>query len=742
MANASPTLRKTLRHIAGIVASRISLARAVAAHPRGMNFVVTYRCNFRCATCNIGSVSKVEPDGTRDELSLEEIDRFFSDNRGRFSRMGAMQITGGEPFLREDLTDVVATVTRHLPDLSVWIATNGSLPGRIGEAVAAMTRHCRDLGVTLSLHGGRATHDAYTGVPGSYDVALDTLERLITLRRTTPGLKLTLGFTLTPSNRSEMGEVYDLSRKHGLGFSFRLAHGSNVYFNNPDYPLDYSKLDDTLASILKTMERDSTCSDLADPLRLARLYYFHGVRRYARDRRGPRLPCSAGTSSFFLDPRGDVYPCIMMDAKLGNIRDTAFADLWTSARADCIRREIREGRCPSCWIECETYRDIYLHPEVLLPFAAKQLATRIRGGAGAHRTGGLQWDKPQLLADTARTVLRRRLRKHWARLARSSAVRRPDIEPRSSYTVVSGWPDLGNHVIAGVTGVAMDPRGGVVLLHRASAKWGNEAMMSGPAVLRLDAESGQVRAAWGENRFASPHGLCIDPQGHVWVSDIALNKVFKFSPDGELLLTLGSEYRGLAKICYGVRKRANIFSYSTDPGQFAMPTGITVAGSGRIYVADGHMNRRIAAFSPEGEFLFEWGEHGKGPGQFDLPHGLALDAEGRVHVADRENSRIQVFDGNGRFLKEWKSEGLGRPYNMDFGPDGCLYVVDGGDQDPLAPRGRVIKMTADGAILERWGSFGRGPGQFDEGHDVAVGADLSVYVVDIQGGRIQKFQPR
>lgn len=124
-----------------------------------------------------------------------------------------------------------------------------------------------------------------------------------------------------------------------------------------------------------------------------------------------------------------------------------------------------------------------------------------------------------------------------------------------------------------------------------------------------------------------------------------------------------------------------------------------------------------------------------------MPHGIALDAEGRVYVADRSNARVQVFGTDGRFLAEWKSPELGRPWDVFVGPSGRVYVMDGGDLKPKPPdRGHVLILNRDGKILGRFGSFGSYDGQFYWGHAVAVGRDGAVYAVDVNVGmRAQKF---
>jgi DNA-binding beta-propeller fold protein YncE len=157
-------------------------------------------------------------------------------------------------------------------------------------------------------------------------------------------------------------------------------------------------------------------------------------------------------------------------------------------------------------------------------------------------------------------------------------------------------------------------------------------------------------------------------------------------------------------------------------------------------VSDGYGNSRVAKFSAKGEFLFDWGHKGDQPGQFNTPHGIAMDEQGRIYVADRSNSRIQVFKGDGTFLQQWKSPELGRPWALSFGPDGCLYVVDGGDLKPWPPdRSHILRLDTNGNVLEMWASFGNYDGELFWGHDIAVGKDGAVYVGDIQGRRVQKF---
>jgi peptidylamidoglycolate lyase len=223
-----------------------------------------------------------------------------------------------------------------------------------------------------------------------------------------------------------------------------------------------------------------------------------------------------------------------------------------------------------------------------------------------------------------------------------------------------------------------------------------------------------------------PLGLSVDHQGNVWVTDVALHQVFKLDPEGRQLLTLGQ--RGVP---------------GSDRTHFDRPTDVAQGPNGSIYVSDGYRNTRVIEFGPAGEFVREWGQPGSGPGQFNVPHGIAVDTAGRVYVADRGNARIQVFDSTGRSLAVWRGASLGRPWAIRVGPDGFIYVVDGGDQPEHGPdRARVLKLSPTGEIVAAFGAFGNYDGQFVWPHCLAVASDGSVYVGDVATGRrIQKFVP-
>lgn len=317
------------------------------------------------------------------------------------------------------------------------------------------------------------------------------------------------------------------------------------------------------------------------------------------------------------------------------------------------------------------------------------------------------------------------------------------------YRPVPDWPTLpAGWSFEEVVGMATDARDEVYVFNRGEHP-----------VIVFDAAGHFVRA-WGEGQFQRPHGITIAPDGAVFLTDDHDHSVRKFSPDGDLLMTLGAR---------GVPSDTGIqgLDYRTilrPAGPFNLPTNLAIAADGGLYVTDGYGNCRVHRFSAEGELQFSWGEPGDGPGQFNLPHGIGIDPEGLVYVADRENSRIQIFTPTGEFLREWTE--TARPMEVFFDSRGLAFVCDVGwkaglfpwqsppSQDP--PGGYVRILDREGELLSRWGGGTDpcAPGDFFAPHDICVDSQGAVYVAEVcrsAGGyrglvsldchTIQKFVP-
>ena len=300
-------------------------------------------------------------------------------------------------------------------------------------------------------------------------------------------------------------------------------------------------------------------------------------------------------------------------------------------------------------------------------------------------------------------------------------------EPR--HEIVRDWPTLPEgYALGQCAGVGVDSHDDVFVFHRSGRVWSSpfpEDPIAAPTVSVIDGRTGKLLASWGAGEFIAPHGLTLDREDHVWLTDVGRQQVFKYTHDGRLVLTLGERGRPGA-----------------DHAHFNLPTDVAVLPDGSFYVSDGYKNTRVVKFGAAGNYQFEWGGKGAAHGEFNLPHGIALDATGRVYVCDRSNARLQVFDPQGKFLAEWKGPDIGRPFGVSVAATGHVFLIDGGDQPTHPPdRGKVVELDADGRVVDTFGSFGPEPGQFQLGHDIAVARDGSIYVAETKGKRVQKFRP-
>ena len=250
--------------------------------------------------------------------------------------------------------------------------------------------------------------------------------------------------------------------------------------------------------------------------------------------------------------------------------------------------------------------------------------------------------------------------------------------------------------IGAMSAVAVDGPERVYVLHRGE-----------PPLLVLDGKHRLV-AGWGKGEFKTVHGLRVDSQGNVWVTDNALHIARRYSREGKVTLTLGQTGKAGGGET-GLRS----------------PDDLVLDSKGRIYVADAG-NKRIVKFDSDGKYLSEWGGGGKEPGKFATAHGLAIDPQDRIYVADRGNNRVQVFSNDGKFQAEWTA--AGNPFGLLVTPEGVI-VADGDAH-------RLTLLDFDGKSLGAWGT----PETLKLPHLMALGRDGTVYVTEVNGKRIQLFQ--
>ncbi len=257
--------------------------------------------------------------------------------------------------------------------------------------------------------------------------------------------------------------------------------------------------------------------------------------------------------------------------------------------------------------------------------------------------------------------------------------------------------------LGAVSGVEIDEDGNVLVFHR------------GKNPILVFSEQGKFLRSFGDGLYDSTHFLRVDGKGNIWTTDNKNHTVVKLDASGKVLRTFGE--RGVP---------------GDDASHFDRPTDIAFAENGDFFIADGYGNSRVVKFDRAGKFLFSWGKKGRGDSEFDLPHSIRIDSKGLVYVGDRENDRIQVFDQEGKYLRQF---GGFAPYGLFIDDNDILYVADG-------RASKVIKMKLDGTVLEEWGAKGTEPGNFIMPHGIVVADDGTVYVAEVGGKRLQKFVRR
>ena len=313
--------------------------------------------------------------------------------------------------------------------------------------------------------------------------------------------------------------------------------------------------------------------------------------------------------------------------------------------------------------------------------------------------------------------------------------------PNPNPVVTQGWGELPDERTWGSTaGIDIGPDGHVWAYDRCGdigLAGGCEANPDRDPVVKFDRNTGKLLASFGAGLFVLPHGIHVDSDGNVWVTDSQGNEagtkghqVIKFSPDGEVLMRLGKAGQP-----------------GSGPGQLNEPCEVITAPNGDIFVSDGHSGQgndppsgktgRIIKYDKDGKFIQEWGKIGTAPGEFRTPHALAFDSHGRLFVADRGNHRIQIFDQNGQYIDSYYQ--FSRVSGLFITADDTLYAIDS-ESSPRSHPDWKTGVRIGNAGEDKVTAFipphetDRGPhGAAGEG--VAVDADGNVYAAEGPGSR-------
>lgn len=309
-----------------------------------------------------------------------------------------------------------------------------------------------------------------------------------------------------------------------------------------------------------------------------------------------------------------------------------------------------------------------------------------------------------------------------------------------------------------VGGVAVNSKGHVFVFSRGN-NTGPAFGATGAQLLEFDKDGKFIREI-GKNLYAwaYAHTVRVDSADNIWTVDKGSDMVVKFTPEGRVAMVFGRKKEA--------SDEAEPWTRVTPPrphvdGNFRQPTDVTWDPQGNIFISDGYINSRVAKYDKNGDWVKSWGEKGTRPGEFDTPHSIATDGRGNIYVADRGNRRIQVFDTDGKYLREIKvtdvplpadaRPAIGNPPNAETagnqlpgapwavcitpGPNQVLYMSD-------SYPGRIYKLTLDGKLLGVLGKAGKQPKQFGWIHEIACPSENELFVAEVLNWRVQKLTLR
>ena len=313
--------------------------RLSITNPTDAVVAVTYDCDARCLMCNIwkNPPTEIMPPKTFGKLPTS---------------LKTINVSGGEPFLRDDLPEIVRCIKDACPSSRIIISTNSLQPERVALMTREMLKGDPTIGLGISLDGIGKMHDAMRGVKGAFDKVMQTLD----LAKREGVRNIRFAFTATSRNILHLQAVLQLSRQKKVEFTCAIAQNSQHYFKT-ESNRGIDDLDE-----LKHQFNHLVSEQLAGlhPKRWARAYFARGVYEFATDRKR-LLECRAGSDFFFLDPTGDVYCCNVLPGVMGNLAATDFSTLWASAQADSVREKV--ARCQEgCWMVCTARTVIRRHP--------------------------------------------------------------------------------------------------------------------------------------------------------------------------------------------------------------------------------------------------------------------------------------------------------------------------------------------------------------------------------------------
>ena len=319
-------------------------------------------------------------------------------------------------------------------------------------------------------------------------------------------------------------------------------------------------------------------------------------------------------------------------------------------------------------------------------------------------------------------------------------------------------PDMN---LGETSGVAVNSKGHIFVFSRSNSATGPAYGAAAAQLFEFDSDGRFLREIGkGLYAWSFAHTVRIDQDDNIWCVDKGSNMIVRFNPEGHVTMVFGRKQEA-SDVAEPPRKEGP--PPRPLDGMFNQPTDVAWNAQGDMFISDGYVNSRVAKIDRNGDWVKSWGEPGAGPGQFKIPHGIAVDSKGQVYVADRGNARIQVFDGDGKFLRQIVIDvpvppgtrpaiGYQAPpppnappgTNLTYrpgapaaicitpGPREVLYVAD------LFPT-RIYKLTLDGKVVGMLGKSGKQPGRFAGVHQLACPSENVLFTAETLNWRVQKI---
>ena len=324
--------------------------------PYKLNFAITSACNSRCLTCNVGRIFQKNPEVIKNDLKTEEIGKLFDSLPPTITWLS---FSGGEPFLRQDLVDIISLAILKIPSLSVIsIPSNGLSTQRIIATVKTILNldNLPQFFLNFSIDGPPEIHDKIRGVQGGYKKTWSTYEAIKELSQKNNKLRVNLEITISQLNLNSLIEFCEELVKNNEKVTITIAHHGFLYKNENLNSILVNK--DQIHKIRRIISIINKSLSWLSPPELVEKLYLGKIVDYLINPQNQVLPCQALSTSFAISPQGEMAPCFMWGEKLGNVKKTKVMKIWRSSHTQRIRQLIKLNNCPNCWTPCEAYQSI------------------------------------------------------------------------------------------------------------------------------------------------------------------------------------------------------------------------------------------------------------------------------------------------------------------------------------------------------------------------------------------------